>query len=201
MNYQIKHRWTGKVLFECDVPDDKSGMAARYALEKATQGDADLSDADLSGAVLRGADLSGADLSGADLRGADLSDADLSGAVLRDADLSGAVLSEQKADFFDILLRAPREIAGLRDALVSGRVDGSTYEGPCCCLVGTIANVRDCNYDALGNGIKPDSSRPAERWFMGVRKGDTPETSQISAITVEWLDEFVALLNAAKDAA
>ena len=162
--------------------------------------DAVLSDADLRGAVLRGADLRDAVLSDAVLRDADLSGADLSGAVLRDAVLSGADLSEQKADFFDILLRAAPEIAGLRDALVNGRVDGSTYEGPCACLVGTIANVRGTSYASLGNGIKPDSGRPAERWFIGIRKGDTPETSQISAITVEWLDEFVALLQIARAA-
>ena len=47
-------------------------------------------------------------------------------------------------------------------------------------------------------GIEPDSSRPAERWFMGIRKGDTPENSQISAFTVEWLDEFVGLIRAAQ---
>jgi hypothetical protein len=161
---QIKHRWTGAVLFECDVPPEHSGMAMRYALEKATT----------ERRNLRGSNLSVSDLSVSDL-------------------------SDIKADLFDILLRAPREVDGLRDALVSGRVDGSTYEGPCCCLVGTIANVRGgCNYQELGNGISPNSSRSAERWFFGIKKGDTPETNQISQITVEWLDEFVVLLGAAK---
>ena len=92
---QIKHRWSGRVLFECEVPPEvESGMAMRHALEAAVQGGADLSDADLSGADLSGADLRGADLSGADLRGADLSGAVLRDAVLRDADLSGADLSD-----------------------------------------------------------------------------------------------------------
>lgn len=122
----------------------------------------------------------------------------LGGADLSGADLSGADLGEQKNDFWEILLRAPGEIAGLRAALVEGRVDGSTYQGACACLVGTIANVRGVGYIELGNGIKPNSDRPAERWFMGIHEGDTPETSQISAITVQWLDEFVALLTAAK---
>jgi uncharacterized protein YjbI with pentapeptide repeats len=221
--FQIKH-WSGRVLYEFDVPGGiESGMVLRHALERATSEgkslsgadlrdavlrdavlrDADLSGAVLRGAVLRGADLSGADLSGADLRDADLRGADLRGADLRDADLRGAVLRdavlrEQKTDFWEILLRAPREIAGLRSALVEGRVDGSTYEGVCACLVGTIANVRGINYDDLGNGIKPDSDRPAERWFMNIRKGDTPETNQVSALTVQWLDEFVGLLEAAR---
>jgi hypothetical protein len=200
----------------------EQAVSQRRSLRGADLRDADLSGADLRGADLRGADLRGADLrdadlSGADLRGADLSDADLSGAVLsgavlsdadlRGADLRGAVLSgavlsdavlrEQKNDFWEILLRAPREIAGLRSALMEGRVDGSTYTGACACLVGTIANVRGAEYAELGNGIKPDSGRPAERWFMSIRKGDTPEANAVSKLTVEWLDEFVALLNSA----
>ena len=102
MLIQIKNRWSGAVLFECDVPADvPSGLAMRHALEKAVAvrpradlsdaylSGADLSGADLSDAVLRGANLSGADLSGAVLRGAYLSDAYLSG-----ADLSGAYLSD-----------------------------------------------------------------------------------------------------------
>ena len=106
MQVEIKHRWTGAVLYACEVPQEHSGMAMRYALEKAVAirprivlrgadlRGADLSDADLSDAVLRGADLSDADLSGADLSGADLSDAFLRGADLSDADLSGADLRD-----------------------------------------------------------------------------------------------------------
>ena len=124
--------------------------------------------------------------------GANLSYANLSGAYL-----SGANLRDFKADFFDVLLRAPREVPALRAALVEGRVNGSTYEGECACLVGTIANARGVGYDVLGNGIKPDSGRPAEQWFMSIRKGDTPETNQCSALAVEWLDEFVGLLGSA----
>ncbi len=165
---EIKSRWTGAVLFSCDVPDEFSGMAMRYALEKATAG--------------------GANLRGANLRGANLGDANLG-----DADLGVF-----KADFFDILLRAPREIDGLRDALVGGRVDGSTYFGECACLVGTIAKVRDVNYAELGNGITPNSSRPAEQWFMSIGKGDTPENNSVSRLTVEWVDEFLGLLAAAR---
>ena len=55
MKHQIKHRRTGSVLFECDVPDDiPVEQGTCYALEKAN----------LSGANLSGADLSGANLSG-----------------------------------------------------------------------------------------------------------------------------------------
>ena len=145
------------------------------------------------------AKLSGAKLSGADLSGANPLRANLSGADLSGANLSRADLSVPKTDFFDILLRASREVAGLRAALIAGKVDGSTYEGECACLVGTIANVRKgCDFGNLGNGIKPNHLRPAERWFLAIGKGDTPETNQISAITVAWIDEFVGLLELAK---
>ena len=108
----------------------------------------------------------------------------------------GANLAGIKNDFWAVLFNAPREVAGLRLALIDGRVDGSSYEGACACLVGTIANVRGLPYRDIG--IKPDSSRPAERWFLAIRNGDTPKTNQISKITVEWLDEFVGLLEIAK---
>mgnify|MGYP003441196426 CR=1 FL=1 len=80
--YQIKRWLTGAVLFECDVPDAHSGMAARFALEKATQSRADLYGANLYGANLYGANLSRANLSRANLYGANLSGANLSGAKI-----------------------------------------------------------------------------------------------------------------------
>ena len=81
--YQIERWLTGAVLFECDVPDAHSGMAARFALEKATQSGANLSGADLSGANLYGANLSGANLYGADLYGADLYGAKIDGEEIK----------------------------------------------------------------------------------------------------------------------
>ncbi|NJK44512.1 MAG: hypothetical protein HC933_09680, partial [Pleurocapsa sp. SU_196_0] len=116
---------------------------------------------------------------------------DLRGADLRDADLEPI-----KADFYLILLKAIREIAGLRRALLEGRVNGSTYTGSCACLVGTIANEREVPYNTL-SGIAPNDSRPAESFFVAIREGDTPDTNQASAIVVGWIDEFVADLRAA----
>jgi hypothetical protein len=172
-------------------------------LSRADLSSADLSDADLSRANLRDADLRGADLSDANLRDANLSGANLSGANLRGADLSGANLSRAdlssadlsviKADFFDVLLRAPNEIAALRNHLLSGKVDGSVYEGECACLCGTIANARHVKYNELGNGLIPNSSRPIEVWFFGITNGCTPDNNQQCKITVEWIDEFLEL--------
>ena len=98
------------------------------------------------------------------------------------------------------MLRAPHEVAALRAALVAGNVDGSTYEGSCACLVGTIANARATDYRDLGQGLKPDADRPAELWFLGIKRGDTPETNQVSRITVEWVDEFAGLIEFARAA-
>jgi hypothetical protein len=196
MKQQIKHRYSDKVLFECEL-DDNTVNPMREAVIRAVASKADLSEADLSfanlsKANLSEANLSEANLSKANLSKANLSEANLSFANLSKADLSKAAFNPIKADFWMVLLSAPFEIVGLRSALIEGRVDGSTYEGDCACLVGTIANVRHADYQQIG--IKPDSSRAAERWFMGIKKGDTPETNQISKITVEWLDEFTSKL-------
>ncbi|WP_175806620.1 pentapeptide repeat-containing protein [Burkholderia cenocepacia] len=163
--------------------------------------DADLSGANLSGAYLHDADLSGANLHDAYLRGANLHDADLSGAnlsgaYLRGANLSGAYLSDAyllpiKADFIEVISQAPREVPALIDALKAGRVDGSTYSGECACLVGTIANVRGIDVDSDEFGIPKDSSRPVERFFMAIRKGDTPETNAASKLALEWAETWL----------
>ena len=85
--WEIKHRWTGAVLYAGD------GETLRDAVVAAVDSHADLRGADLLGADLSGADLLGANLRDADLSGAHLGGANLGGANLRDADLSGANLS------------------------------------------------------------------------------------------------------------
>ncbi|MBR8073522.1 pentapeptide repeat-containing protein, partial [Burkholderia cenocepacia] len=160
-----------------------------------------LSGADLRGANLRGAnlrdadlsdaDLSGADLRGANLRGANLRGADLSGADLRGANLSGADLLPIKADFIEVISQAPREVPALIEALKAGRVDGSTYSGECACLVGTIANARGVDVDSAELGIPKDASRPVERFFIAIRKGDTPETNGAAKLALEWAETWL----------
>ena len=98
MNIQIRSRWSGNIVFECDVEAGENtsegfrlGLAVKIAIgQKAVLRGAVLRDAVLRGAVLSGADLSDADLSDADLSGADLRGAGLSGADLSGADLSDA---------------------------------------------------------------------------------------------------------------
>jgi hypothetical protein len=97
---QITNRWTGAVLFECEVPDGlDSGMAMRHALERAVEARAnlaraDLADANLARANLARADLAGANLARADLAGANLAGANLAGANLAGANLAGAYLAD-----------------------------------------------------------------------------------------------------------
>jgi len=88
-----------------------------------------------------------------------------------------------------ILTLFPSEVEGLKLALRAGKVNGRLYEGPCACLIGTIANVRGCYYRDLP-GIEPDANRPAEEWFTLIREGDTPETSAVVLLTLAWIEEW-----------
>ena len=114
--------------------------------------------------------------------------ADLTRANLRGANLSGAYLAEIESDFYAILDLYPEEVAAVKTALLEGRVNGSTYTGDCACLIGTIANARGCNVGAL----RQNNDRPAEVWFLGIQKGDTPGNNQQAAITVGWIDKWLA---------
>ena len=199
MKIVIKH-WNGTVIFECEAD------SIREACEKASSegtllSGADLRDADLSGAVLSGADLRDADLSGAVLRDADLSDADLRGADLRGAVLSDAVLRDAdltpiRDDFWAVLSAAPVEVPALIEALKAGKVNGSTYTGECACLVGTIANAKKCDYQAMPNLI-PNSHRPAEAFFTAIKPGDVPSKNAAAKLALEWAEDWLKRMQSA----
>ena len=157
---------------------------------------ADLTGADLTGANLTGADLISADLTGANLISADLTGANLYGADLYGADLTGANLTTIRDDIWAVLSSSPSEVVGLRQAVLDGTIDGSTYEGACCCLVGTLAKNRRCGYRDIPT-LTPNASRPAERFFAAIRPGDTPENSQFSQVALEWVDQWLANMTAA----
>ena len=90
MPVEIKHRYTGALLFTYDGADLREAYLREANLSGANLRGANLSGADLIGANLREANLSGANLSGANLRGANLSGANLRGANLRGANLESA---------------------------------------------------------------------------------------------------------------
>ena len=208
MVIEIKNRWNGDVIFSHECENNTISMTVKKALNSyanlsgANLSDVDLSDVDLSGANLSYANLSGANLSyanlsRADLYDADLSDANLSRANLSRADLSGADLSRAnlsaiKNDLWSVLLQQKEEVLGLKNTLKLGNIDGSVYDGDCCCLIGTIGKVANCNYKNLK--VQPNPNRPIERWFLAIKKGDNPENSQVAKITLEWIEEFETLI-------
>ncbi len=122
--------------------------------------------------------------------------ASLDGASLNYTSLNGANLTPIRDDIWAVLSSAPLEVPALIKAIKAGRVDGSTYSGECSCLVGTIGRARGKSVDDLGS-LKPNSSRPAERFFMGIIQGDAPETSQFSALALEWSQEWLDAMTAA----
>ncbi|HXG71303.1 MAG TPA: pentapeptide repeat-containing protein [Gemmatimonadaceae bacterium] len=158
--------------------------------------DANLTDADLTDAYLTGAYLTGADLTDANLTDAYLTGANLTGAYLTGADLTGANLTSIRDDLWAVLSGAPAEVPALLTAITAGRIDGSTYAGECACLVGTIANARGCGYRQLGATLQPNSDRPAEIWFLGIRPGDTPSTNVRSAFASEWITDWLDQMRA-----
>ena len=203
--FEIKHRWNGSVLFSLECGSMKlcveAAVRAGADLRYTNLSSADLRYANLSYADLRYANLSYTNLSYADLSYADLSYTNLSSADLRYANLSYADLTKEQLvwfrdDIWAVLSSSPAEVLELREALMSGKVDGSTYEGDCCCLVGTLANARHCEYDQIP-GLAPNSSRPAEQWFYGIKKGDTPETHRASKLALEWVDQWMGNMRAA----
>lgn len=117
--------------------------------------------------------------------------ANLADAYLAGADLAGANLAPIWEDVDFILSAARAEAPALLSALREGRINGSAYEGPCACLIGTLANARGCIYTQL-EGVTPNPKRPAERWFAAIRRGDTPATNPVSALTVEHVEQWLA---------
>jgi hypothetical protein len=225
MTIIVKHRWTNAVLLEVEAVSLRlaivNAVSTGADLTEADLTGADLTGANLTGANLRGANLRGADLTEADLTEADLREADLTGADLTEADLTGADLTEAdltganltganltganlrganltpiRDDLWAVLCASPHEVLALRQSLVEGRINGSSYEGDCACLVGTLANARHCTYEEIP-GLQPDSSRPAECFFSCIKIGDTPATSQFSQLALEWVDQWLANMQAA----
>jgi hypothetical protein len=154
---------------------------ARAYLARANLADANLARANLARANLADAYLARANLADANLAGAYLADANLADANLADANLAGAKNSDEalrpfRADMWVTLTEAKdvNEVRFLIAALKHGAVDGSTYgDGKtCACLVGTLARFH--GEGGEDSGWDRNSERPAERWFVMIKPGDTP---------------------------
>jgi uncharacterized protein YjbI with pentapeptide repeats len=93
MKFEIKHRWTGAVLFTLETESLKLCVEAAIK-SKANLTGADLARANLTGADLARADLADANLTQANLARANLADANLIWANLTDANLTQANLTQ-----------------------------------------------------------------------------------------------------------
>jgi uncharacterized protein YjbI with pentapeptide repeats len=181
----------------------------RASLDGARLDGARLDGARLDGASLVRASLDGARLVRASLDGARLDGARLDGARLDGARLDGASLDGIKNDVWAVLLHAQPEVAALLTALRAGKIDGSVYrrrEGTefCGCLVGSLEiayaqrtgvseALRDANTEIIP-GLKRDGARPAERWFLAIKPGNTPENHTVARLTEKWILEFMQLV-------
>jgi hypothetical protein len=47
-------------------------------------------------------------------------------------------------------------------------------------------------HDSVEIGLRRDSSRLAERWFLRLEKGNTPENDWTAKVTLEWVDQWIA---------
>ncbi|HZV33174.1 MAG TPA: hypothetical protein VFB72_01255 [Verrucomicrobiae bacterium] len=119
-------------------------------------------------------------------------------ANLDGANLYGANLTPIRDDLWAVLSSNPAEVEGLRAAIAEGRIDGSTYTGECACLSGTLHNCAV----AAGHADQFDFSgrnadRPIERFFLGIKKGDTPAANPLSKLALEWTDRWLLRVKAA----
>jgi hypothetical protein len=124
------------------------------------------------------------------------SNCDLSGCDLSGSNLSNSDLTPIRDDIWAVLSSAPKEAIALREALETGRVNGSTYSGSCACLVGTLAIARGTDEHGIP-GLAPNAARPAERFFMSIKTGDIPQTSQTSMLAHGWVCEWIDRMQAA----
>lgn len=199
MIYAIKNI-KGEIIFKAEAESYQS------CVELAVQNKVSLRYADLgSNADLYftfWVDYIGLNLSHADLRHANLSYADLRYAKLYSANLNYAKIGlnhqEIKNDFYRVLASAKNEVCGLREAVLSGKIEETIYEGEYCFLVGNIAQLRcsEVKSNLIYREMKKMNPEPLgliELFFTGISEKDIKKNNPISKIIVEWIDEFLEI--------
>ena len=148
MKFEIKHRFSGKILFSCE------NETLKLAVSLAIKSNANLSSANLSSANLSSADLSSADLSSANLRSADLSYANLRYADLRSADLSYAKNLNKFITTPLYILKS--QVGKIRAYKIVNEKNEGPYRGGIIYNVGKTYSVKSFDTDenrACGAGI------------------------------------------------
>ena len=83
------------------------------------------------------------------------------------------------------------ELPYLKQSLLDGKVDGSSYEGECACFVGSLANAKHQDVNQTCKGIpfyEKSVDNPGETWFLNIRQGDTPENNQFAAHVMKLIE-------------
>ena len=124
----------------------------------------------------------------------------LGGANLGDANLGGAknipqlYINTCSQQMLYIFTQLKHELPRLRKKIVDGQIEGTQYEGDCCCLIGTLGGGNDECINTVVASMKyydKGLHNPAEQWFYQIREGDTPENSLFARHALKLIDEVL----------
>ena len=131
-----------------------------------------------------------------------------------------AFLAAAKAATFKAFDLLPSEVKAFRQAVIEGRIDGRLYSGKCACLYGTLGKrVAGLPYNddfsllpvyhnklhehysenlvALKEFFyanfrhKLNQFHVEEEFFSVIHEGDTPTTSEYSALALSWVNQWM----------
>jgi hypothetical protein len=103
-----------------------------------------------------------------------------------------ADLRETRADLWSVLSVVTKEEVGmLREALVAGRINSASDLTCSTSLLGILADAFGCDPGILFPRQLAHPDRPSELFFRGITEGDTPETSPIAQIALNWIDKWL----------
>ena len=88
------------------------------------------------------------------------------------------------------------DLPRLREKLVAGEVDGTQYEGECCCLIGSLGQGTHEGVERVAAAIpyyEKGLHNYGEQWFWQIRKGDTPDTSFFAAHALTLIDRVLGM--------
>lgn len=185
MKVTIKHRYTAKVLFSCDIGYKvPASRRTAIAVEKAVKAGVSLVSSDLGGANLAGANLRGADLIDANLTSANLTYTNLIRANLSYAHMEGAKLEETRIALACLWYTDLRSSELTEVDLVSAELAYANFAGACW---NGAPLVGERPFLAIG----PIGSRNDRVLFVHTKKGLHVQTGCFSG-TISAFEKAVA---------